>query len=138
MSFRPNSNSGNKAVSLLATCLVVLGGAITCTVIGMSAGSKLQRVSAIQWVGITTAGIVVLLWLIQDGKRENRAKQLWGWLGRKRRKKVAYKLEPRMSRDQRSPAPAGPPTAESVRNITAGQNTWVPASTAPPKRRPPT
>ncbi|MBS0263542.1 MAG: hypothetical protein JSS02_16495 [Planctomycetes bacterium] len=137
MSFRPNSNLGNKAVALLATCLVVLAGAVTCTFIGLSAESAVQRAMSLKWAGIMTVGIVVFLWLIHDGSRENRARLSWSWLSRKRRKKVAYKLEARTPRDSQPAAPQGPPTAESVRNIAAGQNTWVPASTAPPKRRKP-
>jgi hypothetical protein len=103
----------------------------------MSAESATQRVLSLKWVGIMTGAIVVFLWLIHGGSGENRAKQVWGWLGRKRRKKVAYKLQPRLPRDQRAPAPQGPPTAASVRNLSAGQNAWVPSTTAPPNRRTP-
>ncbi|HEY3968448.1 MAG TPA: hypothetical protein VGM05_28125 [Planctomycetaceae bacterium] len=134
MGFRSNHNSGNKAVTLLATCLVVLGGAITCAAIGLSAESGLQKKSSLQWTGATTGGIIVLLWLLRDRPRENQARAIWAWLGRKRRRTVVYRAQPKLPAGQRSTAPPAPPTAESVRSITAGTNKWVPVSTAPPKR----
>ena len=134
MSFRPNNKAGNKAVTLLATCLVVLGGAITCAAIGLSAESALHKKSSLQWTGATTGAIIVLLWLLRDRPQENHAKAVWGWLGRKRRRKVIYRAEARLPPGQRAPTTPAPPTAESIRSITAGANTWVPSSTAPPKR----
>jgi hypothetical protein len=135
MAFRPNHNSGNKAVTLLATCVVVLGGAITCAAIGLAAESGLQKKSSLLWTAATTAGIVVLLWLLRDRPRENRAKVLWGWLARKRRRRVVYRAQARVPRGQHSSVPLSPPTAESIRSISAGANTWVPVSTDPPKRQ---
>ncbi|MBI3864187.1 MAG: hypothetical protein HY290_20070 [Planctomycetia bacterium] len=135
MSFRQNHSSGNRAVTLMATCLVVLGGAITCGAIVLSADAE-RRGSTLLSTGATMCGIVVLLWLLRDRPRENRAKSIWGWLGRKRRRKIAYRVEARLPAAQRSlESPPAPPTAESIRAMTGRTSTWVPASTAPPSRK---
>lgn len=133
MSLRPNHSNGNKAVSLLATCLVVLGGAVTCAVIVLSVDAE-RRQSSLQWTLGVMGGIIVLLWLFRDRPPENQAKAVWGWLGRKRRRRIAYRARAMLPASQRSGATPGPPTVESVRDIAAGTNTWVPASTCPPKR----
>jgi hypothetical protein len=134
MTFRSKHNSGNKAVTLLATCLVVLGGAVTCAVIGLSAEFGMDKQRSWRWAGVTTGGTIVLLWLLRERPQENRAKVRWAWLGRKRRRTVVYRAQPRVPPGQRSPAPPAPRTAESIRSLTAGASTWVPVKTAPAER----
>src|SRR5579862_7602780 len=127
--FRSDNNRGNNAVTLLATCLVVLGGAVTCVVISLASETIPQKKELLQRAVLATGGIIVLLWLLRDRAPENQSKLRWSWLARRRRK-VAYRAKRRLPEGQRAPAPPGPPTAESIRSITAGQNTWVPSSTA--------
>jgi len=130
-SFRRHHESGNRAVALLATCLVVLGGAVTCATVTLVSDPE-HPLSALGTAGGVVAGIALLLWLLRDKPRENRAKTIWGWLGRRRRRKIEYRVRAKLPPAQRSPAPSGPLTAESIRALTGGTSTWVPA-VAPPK-----
>jgi len=125
-SFRQNHESGNRAVALLATCLVVLGGAVTCATVTLVSDPE-HPLSALGTAGGVVAGIVLLLWLLRDKPRENRAKTIWAWLGRRRRRKVEFRVRAKLPPAQRSPAPSGPPTAESIRALTGGTSTWVPS-----------
>ena len=47
--------------------------------------------------------------------------------------KVTWRVQPKTP-IERPVLPLAPPTAESVREITGGQSTWVPSSTIPPRR----
>ncbi|MSR60744.1 MAG: hypothetical protein EXS05_24410 [Planctomycetaceae bacterium] len=119
-----------KAVALLATCFVVVGGAFTCVVISLSAGEESRRPL---WLAAAFfAGIVALLWLLRDRKPENRFAVRWDWLARRRRRKIEYRLSHRPRGDSQPAVPNAPPTAESVRQLTGGINTWVPAPAAKP------
>lgn len=134
MSFRQNHESGNRAVALLATCLVVVGGAATCVMVVVASDPEHPR-STLTTIGAVVAGAVVLLWLLRDKPPENRARSIWGWLGRRRRRKVAYRVRAKLPPNQRSSTPPAPPTAESIRAVTGGTSTWVPA--AGTQHRPP-
>lgn len=128
-----NHRRGNRAVSLLATCLVVLGGAAACAVIVLSSDAR-GRDSSLGWALGVFGGICIMLWLLRDRRADNSARTRWAWLGRRRRK-IAYEIRARLPPSQRSSSPPpAPPSAESVRGISAGTNTWVPSSTAPPNR----
>jgi hypothetical protein len=123
-------NNGNKAVALLATCLVVLGGAITFCVIALSNESRLQQQNALGIAGVTTLGIVLILWLLRDRSGASNLSLVIAWLSRKPKKRVAYKAK--LQRPV-APNPTGgnaPPSAESVRSINAGKNVWNPAPAA--------
>jgi hypothetical protein len=124
---------GNRAVALLATCVVVLLGALSCAAIAIAADPQNPRPTLYR-AGATMAGIVFLLWMLRERPPENQTRVLWGWLGR-RRKRVAYHLRPKLPPTERSSPPQGPPTAESIRAVNSGTSTWVPSSTAPPPRR---
>jgi hypothetical protein len=132
MSFRQNHESGNKAVTLLATCFVVLGGAISLTAIVVATNPQHLDV-ALTAVGGAISGIVILLWLVRARPPESRARVMWGWLARRRKRRVAYHVKPRVPPGERTPAPAGPPTANSIREITGRSSTWVPAATTRPQ-----
>src|SRR5689334_21982723 len=121
-SFRQNHESGNRAVALLATCLVVLGGADTCATVTLVSDPEHPGL-ALARAGGVVAGIVALLWLLRERPRENRAKSIWGWLGRRRRRKVEFRVKAKLPPAQRSPAPPGPPTAESIRALSGGTST---------------
>jgi hypothetical protein len=131
MSFRQDHDSGNKAVTLLATCFVVLGGAASCTAIAIAADPEHLEATLVP-VGGVVLGIVILLWVLRERPRESRARVMWGWLARRRKPRVAYHVKPRVPPAERAAPPAGPPTADSIRQITGRQSTWVPAATARP------
>ena len=130
-SFRQNHESGNRAVALLATCFVVLGGAGTCVLVAL-VSDPAHPGSALATAGAALVGVIALIWLLRDRPPENRAKSMWGWLGRRRRRKVEYHLRAKVPPSQRSPTPPAPPTAESIRGLTGGTSTWVPAVRPPP------
>src|SRR5438132_4251345 len=132
MSFRQNHSGGNRAVALLATCCVVLGGAVTCAAIAVTADPQ-RPGSALLTAGGVVLGIGVLLWILRERPPENRARMTWAWLARRRKRKVTWRVQPKTP-IERPVLPLAPPTAESVREITGGQSTWVPSSTIPPRR----
>jgi len=129
MPLRQNHDGGNKAVALLATCFVVLGGAISCTAIAVAA-DPLHPESTLVPVGAVVLGIVFLLWILRDRPPECGSRINWNWLARRTKRRVAYKMQPKVPPSERASAPPGPPTAESIRAITGRQSTWVPASTS--------
>ena len=133
MPFQQYQSGGKKAVTLLATCLVVLGGALTCTAIAISAEQKNPR-AALTPAASVIAGIIFLLWLLRERPPENRARTLWSWLARRRKRRVPYRVQPKLPPSQRNSAPPVPPTAESVREIARSHNAWVPSASAPPRR----
>ena len=126
-------NSGNKAVTLLATCFVVVGGALTCGFIALS-GDPEHPGAALGNAAAWTAGIVFVLWILRERPRENRAKAMWAWLTRRGKRKVSLRIGPRVPRSQAPSAPLAPPSAESIRQLTGGTSTWVPSQTRPPDR----
>lgn len=115
-------------MALLATSFVVVAGAVTCTFIGMLSGENPLRLLTI--TGACFGGIALFLWLLRDKEPGNVAAERWSLLARSGRQKVEYRLSPRIPRRERSTAPIPPPTAESVRELTGGMNTWVPAKGA--------
>src|SRR5258708_39103916 len=132
MRFSHDHRSGNRAVVLLATCLVVLMGAITCAAIALAADPE-KPLSTLILAGATVAAIVFLLWILRDRPPENHSKIVWSWLGRRRKKTVAFRAQAKLPAPQRAAAPPAPPTAESIRAITGGTSTWVPSANAPPR-----
>ena len=135
---RQNRERGDKAVALLATCLVVLGGAIASGFVLLSTGNDAQN-SVWMWAG-SFAGIVVILWLIRErserGDRDSAARA-WFWSRKANSDElpvIVRRREPVSQADQ-APSPT-PPTVERVREITEihNQNTWVPAKKG---RKPP-
>jgi hypothetical protein len=127
MSFRQDHESGNRAVTLLATCFVMLGGAASCTAIIISTDPAHLEMALIP-VGAVMAGIAILLWMLRERPAVSGARTRWSWLGRRRRK-VAYHVKPRVPKNERAPAPSGPPTADSIREINVRRSTWVPVTT---------
>src|SRR5262245_44857063 len=132
MSFRQKHDQGNKAVAWLATCFVVMGGAVSCTAIAVAGNPEHLEIALVP-VGGVIVGTLLLLWLLRDRPPEGR--MTWHWLLARAKRRVAYRLKPRVPPRDRASHPPSPPTAESIREITGGQNTWVPASTS--RRRPP-
>src|SRR5262245_41097932 len=130
MRFQHDPSRGRRAVAILATCFVVLGGAAACVAIAMSANFSHPESSLLPIAGIV-AGMLVLLWLLREAPAVNHVKSGWSWLSRRRRRRVPYYVHPRLPPSERSPAPAGPPTAESIRQITGRQSTWTPAPADP-------
>jgi len=128
-----NHSSGDKAVALMASTLVVLGGATSCLFIVLVGGLDF-------WTGLLACGscfafIVWLLWMLSIRDTENRVATKLGWTfwKRRRRRSVQWAMQKKKADTPISPPPA-PPTAESVRDIADTGNTWVPSGNAPRRR----
>ncbi len=126
MPFRQKHDSGNRAVAMLASFFVVLGGAATCVVIVVSAGKEHAEVALLSIAG-ATAAMLALLWLLCGRPPENRMKTGWSWLSGKRKRRVPYRVRAKLPPAERVSSPPAPPTVESIRAITGRQGTWVPA-----------
>jgi hypothetical protein len=135
MPFSNDHRRGNRAVVLLATCLVVLMGTITCATIALIADPA-NPLSTLIPALATVIGTILVLWVMREPPPENRSKIVWSWLGRRRRRTVAYRAQPRLPPSQRAAAPPGPPTVETIRALTGGTSTWVPSVDAPPREHP--
>lgn len=131
MSGRQNHEGANKAAALLATSFVLVGGAVTCVFVATAMQADL--VQALSIGGVTFGSFALVMWLLRDRTPANTARLRWGWLGRKPARKVALKLK-RARAAERYEAPPAPPTAETVRELKGGINTWVP-SNLPRNRR---
>jgi hypothetical protein len=132
MRFSHDHRHGNRAVVLMATCLIVLMGAIGCAAIAL-AGDPDKPLSTLIQAGAAVVGIIFLLWILREKPPENRAKIAWSWLVRRRKRKVAFRAQAKLPPSQRAAAPPAPPTAETVRALTGGTSTWVPSANAPPR-----
>jgi hypothetical protein len=130
MRFQHDHSRGKRAVAILATCFVVLGGAAACAAIAMSVDLAHPE-AALLPIAAIVAGMVILVWLLREPPAVNHLKSSWTWLSRRHKKRVPYYVKPRLPPGERSPAPSGPPTAESIRQITGRQSTWVPAPADP-------
>ncbi len=132
MSYQENRQRGNRAVALLATCFVVLGGGASCTVIALSAGGDNPQAALLPIAGVM-AGTLILLWLLREEPAVNKLKVGWSWLSHRRRRRVPYRVRAKLPPHERASSPPAPPTVESIRQI-AGPlqprtgGTWVSAS----------
>ncbi len=132
--FSQDHGSGNRAAVLMATCLILLLGAIGCTTIALVADPK-QPLSTLIQAGGAILAITFLIWILRDKPRENRAKIAWSWLGRRRKRKIEYRARAKLPPEQRT-APPAPPTAAAIRELGGGTSTWVPSSKKPPLTEP--
>jgi len=132
MRFSHDHRNGNRAAVLMATCLIVLMGAIGCAAIAL-AGEPSKPLSTLITAGAVVVGIIFLLWILRDRPPENRSKIVWSWLGRRRKRKIAFRAQARLRPEQRVSQPPAPPTAEAIRALTGGTSTWVPSANAPPR-----
>src|SRR5262245_56886432 len=129
MSFGHDPQRGKRAVALLATSFVVLGGAVSCAIVALVAAHNHPEAALLPVAGVMM-GTLFLLFLLRE-PRENRLKTGWGWLSHRRKRRVPYRVRARLRPSERSPAPTGPPTIESIRQITGRVNAWVPVSAEP-------
>ena len=130
MRFSQDHRNGNRAAVLMATCLIVLMGAIGCAAIAL-AGDPARPLSTLIQAGAAIVGIIFLLWILRDRPPENHSKIVWSWLGRRRKRKVAFRAQAKLPPSQRAAAPPAPPTAETIRALTGGTSTWVPSANGP-------
>src|SRR5262245_3534108 len=130
MSFGYDPQKGKRAVAILATCFVILGGTVSCAIVVLVAAHSRPEAALLPVAGVMM-GTLFLLFVLRDDPRENRLKTGWGWLSRRRRRRVPYRVRAKLKPSERSPAPTGPPTVETIRQITGRVNAWVSAPTEP-------
>ena len=83
MRFSHDHRNGNRAAVLMATCLIVLMGAIGCAAIALASDPE-QPLSTLIPAGAAVVGIIFLLWILREKPPENHSKIVWSWLGRRR------------------------------------------------------
>ena len=130
MSFRRMHESGSRAVALLASVFVLLGGAATCTAIVFSAGREHAEAALFSIAG-ATAAMLTLFCLLCGRPPENRMKTGWSWLSHRQKRRVPYRVRAKLRPSERVSSPPAPPTVETIRAITGRQGTWVAAPAAP-------
>jgi hypothetical protein len=132
MRFSHDHHKGNRAAVLMATCIIVLMGAIGCAAIAL-AGDPARPLSMLIQAGAAVIGIIFVIWILRERPPENRSKIIWSWLGRRRKRKIAFRAQAMLPPSQRTAAPPAPPTAETIRALTGGTSTWVPSANGPPR-----
>jgi hypothetical protein len=130
MRFSHDHRNGNRAAVLMATCLIVLMGTIGCAAIAL-AGDPEKPLSTLIQAGAAIVGIIFLLWILREKPPENHSKTVWSWLGRRRKRKVAFRAQAKLPPSQRAAATPAPPTAETIRALGGGTSTWVPSANGP-------
>lgn len=116
---------GDKAVQVLATTFVLLGG-VTASIflIVVNSSTPMQTLLAF---AAGCLGAAILLFILRDPDPSLPKRR---WFGRFRRKKttvIHYELRLRTNALSQDPPPS-PPTAERIRELAEeSQNTWVPS-----------
>ena len=118
--------SGDKAVAYFAAAFVLAGGLAFSSVAILLFSAEPMRIFAI--CGGLAVGALIVIWLIQDHRDGRtlleRYGGLFGLAPEKRKVKVKVKRVKASDLDK----PKAPPTAEEIRELRDGVNTWVPSS----------
>lgn len=133
MPIRPPNRSS--AVAILATSVVVCMGLASVTFIVLAYAEKPAETLAI--VGGCTLAAWFMLWWLTRPKPEGLSQH--AYLLDRREPKLPSNWKVRKMRTSSTPdeKPA-PPTAERVRELSGGVNTWVPSGRYKPRNEPPT
>ncbi len=121
-----------RAVVILATSFVVMGGLGASTFLIVVNSSDPTRTLIYFAIGCVVVGI--LLWLLREPDPLAPRASVFTWFRRRNATIHHYKLKVRKSRSSSEP-PQQPPTAERIRQISQeASGTWVP-SKLPKKKR---
>ena len=121
-----------RAVVILATSFVVMGGLGASTFLIVSSSSDPTRTLIYLAIGCVVVGI--LLWLLREPDPLAPRASIFAWFRLRKATTHHYKLKVRKSRGS-SEKPQQPPTAERIRQISQeSSGTWVP-SKLPKKKR---
>lgn len=126
---------GERAVQVLATTFVLLGGTLASVFLIVSNSSKPIHTLFAFAGGCLLTGIV--LWLLQEPDPLTPRGRRFRWWRRAKTVTTHYELRVRKPVRQNDGAPQQPPTAEHIRELARdGMNTWVPSPAKPqPKDR---
>lgn len=126
MSGKLPGDNGRKAVSLLATTFVLVGGLVVCLFIFAVAGER-PSLTVVRWGGYYLVAIMVV-WLLRDRDPQQAGDRNHFWLlGRARKQETAYspaamRQVPRVVRYGTNQ----PPTVETIRMLKDDADDWVP------------
>lgn len=126
MQFRRKNDLGRTAAALLASSFVMAGGMIACgAMIFIFSDAPDMEITILFGVMLVLAAI---LWLLREKPTDSVRARNFFWFSRKRSDMYAATYSPRRRRrrDYQPPGNNSPPTAESVRELRDGLNTWVP------------
>jgi len=112
-----------KAVTLLATTFVLLGGMVALTFMILTATD--DPLPKLVGLAAGMGGFALLLWLLRDRQPGSGGRWNLSWLRRKTTSAAAWRAAFRRPKPE---APPEPPTAEKVRELSQNTSTWVPSS----------
>jgi len=134
MPLNRNNDGGRLAASLLASTFVVIAGGLVCAFMIFTFSDHPEK--DFLWLGGGVAGLGLLIWLLRDKPPNDVRTRNFFWFTRKKPAPYLPNYAPRKRRNPEK-IPLGsnePRSAENVRQLKEGANTWVPKS--PPPRKP--
>jgi hypothetical protein len=133
MSSQRRNELAEKAVQVLATSFVLLGGALASVFLIVSNSATPVNTLLAFSGGCVLTGII--MWLLREPDPLAPRAKTFSWWCRPKRETTHYKLKIRRTDSRDNDAPQQPPTAEQIREIASdGMNTWVPSPAKPRSR----
>jgi hypothetical protein len=122
-----------KAVQVLATSFVLLGGALASVFLIVSNSATPVNTLLVFSGGCVLTGIII--WLLREPDPLAPRAKKFSWWRRPKPETTHYKLKIRRPDSRDNDTPQQPPTAEQIREIASdGMNTWVPSPAQPRSR----
>jgi hypothetical protein len=123
---------GEKAVQVLATAFVLLGGILASVFLIVTNSSKPLNTLLAFAGGCLSSGIV--LWLLREPDPLTPRAKRFRWWRRPKTTFVHYELRVKKTLVQNSEPAPQPPTVEHIRELARdGVNTWIPSPAKPRK-----
>jgi hypothetical protein len=120
--FRP----GDSAAMVLATVLTMLGGLFCCLFVAISSSRDPRQ--PVMIAVLSFAGAAWLISLLRGRPASEHRESLWSRLfHRPKTRKVTVKVKRNRTASLEAQPPAGPPTAERIRDLKEHASTWVPS-----------
>jgi len=121
----PETPVKGQAVAWLATWVTLVAGGGCCLLIALAMNANWQGLWRTS--GPLVGGGILLWWLSRDRQPATRPSDRWSWLRRPIKTRQQVKIARSKPTGQTTVPVAGPPSAESVRELKGGINTWVPS-----------
>ena len=122
-----NGQPNRVAAPLLATCFVILGGALACT--GMTLAFSADPTIPLMVIGGVTAGLGLLAILFRERPAvRSRSVMSWVFSRNARPAQVNYRPAIRKPRWQQFGTNA-PPSLDEIRDLKDSERNWVPSNT---------
>jgi len=121
----PETSSKGQAVAWFATCVTLVAGVGCCVLISVAMNADWREIWRTS--GPVVGGAALLWWLLRDRQPGMRPVDRWRWLRRRSKSRQQVKIARSRPSGATTVPLSGPPTAESVRELKGGINTWVPS-----------